>query len=162
SDGLARRVNRAAPERSLVLRKPTATIPHHGGQRFPVSSREYALLLRWIREGARSDVATAPKLTALQVTPAERIISAPVTRQQLVVRASFSDGSTRDVTREAVYESSDPLVRVSPDGVVEAPTTGGETGILVRWASRMEAAHLTFVAARPEVAVPSFVVRNLV
>jgi hypothetical protein len=96
------------------------------------------------------------------VTPAERVIAAPVTRQQLVALATFSDGTSRDVTREAVYESSDPTVRVSPDGVVEAPSTGGETGILVRWASRMEAAHLTFVAARPEVAVPSFAIHNLV
>jgi len=162
AEGLGRRTNRAAPARSLMLRKPTAAIPHGGGQRFRTDSREYALVMRWIREGARSDVSTAPKLTALEVTPAERVVTAPVTRQPLLVGARFADGTVRDVTRDAVYEPSDPAIHVTPDGVAEAPRTGGEAGILVRWASRMETSHLTFVPARAEADFSSFAVRNLV
>jgi Protein of unknown function (DUF1549)/Protein of unknown function (DUF1553) len=162
AEALGRRVNRAAPARSLMLRKPTAALPHSGGQRFRVGSREYTILMRWLQEGALSDVDTAPKLVRLEVTPAERVVVAPATRQPLTVRAHFADGSSRDVTREAVYEPSDTTLSVSPEGVVEAPPTGGETGILVRWASRMEAAHLTFVPARAEADFSSFTERNLV
>src|SRR5207249_952174 len=120
------------------------------GQRFRKDSREYRILLRWIREGARSDSASAPKLSQLEVTPAQVVIEGGAMRRQLAVRAHFADGSVRDVTREAVYESSDPAVRISTDGLAEAPKVGGEAGILVRWSSRMETSHLTFVPARPQ------------
>src|SRR5437667_798321 len=42
-DMLARRVNPLEPEASLVLLKATASIPHEGGQRFPVNSTEYKI-----------------------------------------------------------------------------------------------------------------------
>src|SRR3954453_22667145 len=47
-DMQGRRVNTLRPENSLVLLKATATVPHEGGQRFAVNSREYALLHAWI------------------------------------------------------------------------------------------------------------------
>lgn len=159
-DSFARRVNRIEPERSLLLRKPVAAVAHGGGQRFGVDSREYRILRDWIGEGAPSDLATAPQLARLEVLPAERVLEG--TRQQLAVRARFADGSTRDVTREAVYESSDSAIRVSPVGRVEAPKEGGEAGILVRWAGRMQTARLTFVPVRPGLTFPTFPVRNLV
>src|SRR5438132_8510467 len=43
-DTQGRRVNFNRPETSLVLLKATAGVPHEGGQRFTVKSREYALL----------------------------------------------------------------------------------------------------------------------
>src|SRR3974377_2115129 len=51
-DQLGRRVNRLLPDDSLILQKAAARVPHEGGQRFPRSSPEYALLQRWIAEGA--------------------------------------------------------------------------------------------------------------
>jgi len=161
-EAFGRRINRAQPERSLLLRKPTAAVAHEGGQRFRPDAREYRVIRQWIREGGQSDLATAPALTRLEVTPAARVIQAPVTRQQLSVRAYFGDGRTRDVTSEAVYESSDPSVTVSGDGLVQAPSSGAEAGILVRWADGMEAAHLIFVPDRPAFTAGAFEVRNLV
>src|SRR5437763_5347443 len=49
-DMLGRRVNRAQPSESLLLLKPTASLPHEGGRRFAVHSAEYAILSRWISE----------------------------------------------------------------------------------------------------------------
>src|SRR5438270_8133641 len=43
-DNLGRRINTLAPDDSLILRKPTATIAHEGGRRFAVESPEYRLL----------------------------------------------------------------------------------------------------------------------
>ena len=48
-----RRVFPAAPEHSLLLRKPTAQAPHGGGKRFEVDSPPFRLLRQWIASGAR-------------------------------------------------------------------------------------------------------------
>jgi hypothetical protein len=40
----ARRTERLEPARSLILLKPTLTLPHKGGQRFPVGSLEYQVI----------------------------------------------------------------------------------------------------------------------
>ena len=50
--GLAVLVDRADPAHSLLLLKPTGSVPHGGGKRFPVDSPEYLAILQWIREGA--------------------------------------------------------------------------------------------------------------
>jgi len=46
-----RRTNPLEPARSLILLKPTRTIPHMGGRRFEVGSAEYRVIASWI-EGA--------------------------------------------------------------------------------------------------------------
>ena len=47
-----RRIQFSVPTDSLILRKPTLSIPHGGGQRFGVGSPVYDLLLSWIAAGA--------------------------------------------------------------------------------------------------------------
>src|SRR5688572_7708459 len=54
-DTQARRVNTVDPDASLLLAKVTARVPHEGGRRFALESAEFALLRRWIVEGARDD-----------------------------------------------------------------------------------------------------------
>ena len=45
---LARRTERMEPAKSLILLKPTLTIPHGGGKRFAVGSPEYQVVSGWI------------------------------------------------------------------------------------------------------------------
>ena len=47
------RVNLTAPERSLILLKPTRQIKHRGGEVIEKDSWEYNLLHRWIEAGAK-------------------------------------------------------------------------------------------------------------
>src|SRR5215831_18784447 len=47
-----RRVFPAAPERSLLLQKATAALPHGGGVRIEPGSPEHDLVLQWISAGA--------------------------------------------------------------------------------------------------------------
>src|SRR5467141_2455119 len=54
-DMLGRRTNRLRRADSLLLLKPTASIPHEGGRRFRVHSPEYDILARWIADGCRAD-----------------------------------------------------------------------------------------------------------
>src|SRR5579871_5438692 len=50
-DVSGRRFNRADPARSLMLLKPTAQVPHGGGQRLEIGSKYYNTILQWISEG---------------------------------------------------------------------------------------------------------------
>ena len=55
TDDLAsRRVNLASPERSLMLLKPTAAVPHVGGQVIKPGEPYYEALRDWIAAGASS------------------------------------------------------------------------------------------------------------
>lgn len=127
-----RRINRIEPEKSLVIAKATANVAHEGGKRFDPASPEHAILTRWIQQGLVGPNPSGPTVTALQVTPVDEVLWMPNNRRQLSVMALFSDGSRHDVTRMAVYETSDPLVNVSTDGVVQFDKPGVVT-ILVRY-----------------------------
>jgi hypothetical protein len=145
---LARRVDPHRPEASLVLAKATATVPHEGGLRFPVNSYEYRILKQWIADGLQPDVAKTPALQRLFVTPTERFLVQPEIDTTLKVEASFSDGSKRDVTHLAVFESSHPGIGVNGDGLVRSAEPG-ETTVLVRYLDQQVTVRLAFVAARP-------------
>ncbi len=147
-DGLARRTDPLRPENSLILLKATATIPHEGGRRFGVDSPEYAILHDWIRAGLPADPPGAAVLRSIEVTPAEQVLVEPADRVQLRVRAAFSDGSSRDVTRLAVYDTSNPTVTVTPGGEVRRQQPG-ETAVLVRYLDKQTAVQLAFVPERP-------------
>ena len=141
-----RRVNFIEPERSLALLKATGEIAHEGGKRFGADSPEYAVLAAWLRDGA-GDSAT-PRLARLEVAPLQRVLVEPETEARIAATAVFADGSRRDVTRMAVFEPSDLLVKVSADGVVTRELAG-ETTVLVRYLDRQVPVRLAFVPARP-------------
>jgi hypothetical protein len=149
-DAFGRRTDPADPARSLIVLKPTGRVPHEGGLRFPAGSPEEATLLAWVASGTRDDVASAPRLTRLRVFPAERIVAAGTRAQQLVVTAEFSDGSRRDVTRQASYDVSDPTrATVTPDGKVEVASSPVETTVAVRYLGERGISRLAFLADRP-------------
>ena len=126
---LARRTETMEPAKSLILLKPTLTIPHGGGKRFDVGSPEYGVISGWIAQGMPPPRDTDPRVTAIQVLPREASLR-PGAEQQLLVTAVFSDGHTADVTRWAKYDSGDESVatvgndgHVTMHGYGEAPVT---------------------------------------
>jgi len=144
-----RRLSRIAPERSLIVLKPTAMLTHEGGMRFRRHSIEAQTLLRWIGSGASDDGAAAPRLKSLRVFPHERIAAPGTLDQQLVVTAEFDDGTTRDVTRQAAYDVSDPTrAEVSGVGLVHARRPC-ETAIAIRYMNGRCTSRLAFLADRP-------------
>jgi hypothetical protein len=145
-DLLGRRVNRQRPDDSLLLLKPLGAVSHEGGQRFRAGSPEHAILRDWIAAGLPAD-SNAPTLRSLTVTPVNQVLVEPADRVTLQVRATFSDGGVRDVTRLAVYETSNLGVSVGADGVVVREKFG-EATVLVRYLDRQTAVQLAFVPAR--------------
>jgi hypothetical protein len=126
---LGRRTDRMQPARSLILLKPTATIPHGGGRRFGVDSPEYKVISGWIAQGMPAPRETDPLVKEILVLPHEASLT-PAAQQQLIVMAVYSDGHTADVTHWAKFDSGDEgIATVDNDGHVtmhgygEAPVT---------------------------------------
>jgi len=144
----ARRFNRADPEQSLMLLKPIQEVPHRGGLVFERKSRFYALIRQWIAEGAKSDVATMPRVARLEVLPRNPTLTLPGERQNLVVLAHYPDGSTRDVTLDARYTSSvAEVAEVNERGLVTA-TRRGETALLVSYEGQFGTNEFTILGDR--------------
>ncbi len=128
-----RRASPLAPDQSLVLLKGAGIAPHGGGKKLPAGNRYYDLVEQWISEGATRSVAETPKLVKISAEPTERIMQ-PKTKQQMVVTAHYSDGSTRDVTDLAEYMSSESVyVSVDEHGLVTAGSLMGEASIMARY-----------------------------
>ena len=145
-DMFARRVNPNDPDQSLLLLKATTQLAHEGGLRFRSDSPEYAMLRRWIADGAGDDAGTAPKLARLEVSPTDKILVDPVKETQLRVRASFSDGTERDVTSLAVYEPATTALKVGHDGLATCDMPV-ETTVLVRYLDKQAPVRLAFSPA---------------
>lgn len=144
-----RRVNLNDPAASLVLRKPTLTIPHGGGLRFAVDSSTYNLLLSWIAAGVPEPTAADPMLTRVDARPASRTLSVGE-KLPLKVTARFSDGSTRDITQTCRLEVlNDNVAEVSPQGVVTAKA-GGKAYVLARYMGKTAVVNLLTPYAPPD------------
>ena len=152
----SRRINRLDAAASLLLLKGTGAVPHQGGQRFSTSSLPYKLACEWIAQGAKPDPPNSPTLLRIEVFPTSRVIDAPARDQQLLVRASYSHGASRDVTRLARFTSSDEsLAAVDSFGLVRKKSRRGEATILIHLGSEIATAQLVF--REP---VPTFVWNN--
>ncbi|MBC7815845.1 MAG: DUF1549 domain-containing protein, partial [Planctomycetaceae bacterium] len=136
-DGRNRRLFFGSPDRSLLLLKASGQMPHGGGVRLAASSEGYALLREWIRQGAAFDRETVPKLLSFEVQPARGSIKRGG-EQQLKAIAKYSDGSVRDVTGMALYESNDKaMAEVSERGLVKISDIVGNVAVMVRYQAKV-------------------------
>ena len=136
---LGRRVDRLEPSRSLLLTKPTFAVPHGGGRKIEVDSPDFKVLAGWIAAGAPGPRQDDSRITRLEVLPAAAVLK-PKDTLQVLVRATYSNGTTRDVTRWAKFSSSEDLVAsVDADGLVKV-AGHGEAAITV-WFSNLVAAN---------------------
>jgi hypothetical protein len=139
-DPKSRRIVFDGPEESLILAKPSRRVDHEGGLRLPEGSWEYAVLRRWIADGARhtlgsgdvrrlvlnkSVAAPSPRNGTESVpyrgitgvvgqNPSESAQSAmqlaPGDALWLTVIAEFCDGTTERVTAFSDFRSTDEAV----------------------------------------------------
>ncbi len=140
---IARRVNPAEPEASLLLLKATMTVPHEGGKRFDVDDPEYKLLRDWISAGA-DRVADVPAVKRLSVEPRDIVLTDPQDSVTLKVTAEFQDGTRADVARIAVYEPAEPVVDVSKDGRITRRDFA-QTVVVVRYLEQQVPVRVAFI-----------------
>lgn len=129
----ARRVNLAAPDDCLLVNKALGRVPHTGGQRIDPGSESHQILLRWLEAGAPSDPSDTPRPVGIEVFPSEIVFARPGPSHRIVVRARYSDGSDRDVTRFAVFVgNNDAAATVHESGYITSRGPG-EAFILARF-----------------------------
>jgi Protein of unknown function (DUF1549)/Protein of unknown function (DUF1553)/Bacterial Ig-like domain (group 2) len=139
---LARRTEMMEPARSLILLKPTLTIPHGGGRRFPVDSPEYKVISGWLSQAMPAPGESDARVTRIEVLPGEASLR-PGAQQQLLVTAYFSDGHSADVTRWAKYDSGDEGVATVDNNGRVTMHSNGEAPVTVWYQS-----HVTFARLR--------------
>ncbi|MCA9023624.1 MAG: DUF1553 domain-containing protein [Planctomycetaceae bacterium] len=144
-DARGRRIFPAAPEQSLLLMKASGQIPHGGGVRLVPDSDGYRLLHAWITQGAPYGDGSEPDLVSVSVVP-DRGMVPRGGEQQLTATATYSDGSTRDVTALALYESNaEAMADVSSSGLVHVKDVPGNVAVMVRYQGKVA----VFTAAVP-------------
>lgn len=150
-----RRVLLSEPAHSLMLLKATGAVPHGGGARFDTHSLEYRILSEWIADGAPGPLPSDPTVVSVEILPRQVTLdrsadakSAEMTmnngaQQQLLVEATYSDGTRRDVTHWAKYTSTEAGVATVDDEGRVRVMGFGETAITVWFASRVSIASIS-------------------
>lgn len=163
-DAAGRRLDCIDCDNSLLLRKALGQVSHQGGVRLARRSRDYAILRNWIAAGARLDDVDRSKVTRLVVSPEQKTVQLG-DRYPLRVTATFTDGSSEDVTALCTFEASNKdLARIDSSGQVQALGVG-DTALIARYRSVPVVAMLMTPRegkeAFPTVAAGNFIDRHI-
>jgi len=137
-----RRVELSDPGRSLILAKPTAALPHKGGLKLAVGSRDYQVLSEWVAAGANGPSEADAELERISVTP-EAALLKPGDRFQVLVRAHYSSGVTVDVTHWSQFSATDEAIATVDKAGVLTVQGSGEAAVLVWFGSKVALARMT-------------------
>jgi hypothetical protein len=140
-----RRIFPGMPVESLLLKKAVGQSPHGGGKRMEPGSYEYNLMVQWIEQGMPWGTDTDPSVVSIRCEPEARVLTRGG-KQQIAVIATYSDGSTEDVTRMALFEPNEAeLAESSVTGLVSTLDLSGEVAIMARYQGQVS----TFRATIP-------------
>ncbi len=152
--GKGRRVFPPAPEESLLITKGAAIVPHTGGKKLEPGSEDYKTLVRWIAEGMPYAQKNEPKLNDIIVEPARATLKVKTT-QQLKVTARYSDGSSRDVTKLALFEANDrAMAEASEQGLVKTLDIPGNVAVMVRFGGKVSVCSVSVPLGAPVDSLP--------
>ncbi|MGE0606118.1 MAG: DUF1549 domain-containing protein [Pirellulales bacterium] len=141
-DELGRRIDLLSPSQSLILRKPTADVPHRGGKVFDPASPAYQVLLQWVTQGTPPPARGESKLVSLAIEPGELLLP-PSQQTDLRVTAHYADGHERDVTIWCLFDSNESGVAVV-DKSGHIRTLGpGKTAISAAYLDQVAAIEVT-------------------
>lgn len=122
---VGRRINMALPEESTLIEKAVGAVPHSGNQCIEPQSAYYKTLIEWIANGAPKDKPEVAKCIGIEIYPQQAVLEGVEAKQQITVRAKYSDGTDRDVTQLCLFMSNnDPTAFCNKQGLV----TSGERG----------------------------------
>lgn len=152
--GKGRRVFPPAPEESLLITKAAAIVPHTGGKKIEPGSEDYQMLVRWIAEGMPYTQPNEPKLNEIVVEPARATMQVKTTRQ-LKVTARYSDGSSRDVTKLALFEANDrAMAEADEQGLVKTLDIPGNVAVMVRFGGKVSVCSVSVPLGAPVDSLP--------
>jgi len=137
-----RRIEIADPGTSLLLAKPTGALPHKGGIRLDVDSKDYQILAQWIAQGAKGPQDTDPRLTHISVSP-ENVLLKPNDLSQVLVNAHYTDGRVVDVSHWAKFSATDEAVASADEHGKVKVRGSGEAAVLAWFGSRVALSRMT-------------------
>ena len=159
-EGRGRRLFPAAPDQSLLLTKAVAKVPHGGGRKMEPGSHEYRVISRWIASGMPFGKDTDPSVTRIEVYPDARVLPRG-SKQQLMVTAHYTDGSSEDVTRWAQYQSNDAdVASVAEGGLVDTRELSGQAAIMARYQGQVAVFRSTVPLGKAIDSYPDFPTAN--
>jgi hypothetical protein len=146
-DMASRRVNLASPDDSLMLLKAIAEVPHEGGRRMSRDSQYYKILRQWIAEGANLDM-KSPRVVKIEILPQNPVVQAIGSTQQMQIKATYADGTVRDVTELAFVESGNTEVATIDTNAMITTIRRGEAPVLARFEGNYVATTVTVMGDR--------------
>jgi len=150
-EGRGRRVLLSAPEKSLLLTKASGGLPHGGGVRIPVGSREYKVMRDWIAAGIPFGSDEDPKVASIRLEPRERLLELKA-RQPLKVIVRYTDDREEDVTELARYQSNNEAVAtVDESGLVSIGDVPGQAAVMAAYNGQVD----VFSALVPQAPLPA-------
>ena len=153
-EGRGRRLFPAAPARSLLLRKASGQIPHGGGVRLAADSPGYMVVRKWIEQGTVFTTGLELALVSVEVQPPRNVLEMG-TELQLKTLARYTDGTVRDVTELALYESNiDALATVTENGRIQIHDIPGKVAVMVRYQGQVAVATVAVPLGVPVDKIP--------
>lgn len=121
-----RRINLAAPNKSLLLEKTSGAVVHTGGELFKPESESYQIILKWLEAGAPLDPPETRAATGIAFAKIAHKFDKPSGSIDGKVIATYSDGSERDVTRWCLFMTNNEAVAAIDElGKIDARNPGG-------------------------------------
>ncbi|GAA5126709.1 PSD1 domain-containing protein [Luteolibacter yonseiensis] len=158
-----RRINLAVPEESLLVTKASGAVPHTGGNLIKKDSAFYKTLVDWIRDGAEYDAGEIPQPTGIEVRPKQVVLTGQDVRIPFSVRATYSDGTDRDVTTLSTFSTSnDNSVSIGAREGIAASKNRGEAFLLARFHTFTEGSQAIVVPADLKYTRPEFPAANYI
>lgn len=159
---LGRRINLALPEESLLLTKATGAVQHTGGKSFEATDELYQTVLKWLEAGALQDSKDIAQVTGIEIFPKQAVLEGSGATQQFTVRAKYSDGTDRDVTKTAFFVSNnDTSAKVTKTGLVTADKRG-EAFVMARFDAFTVGAQILAIPKDPSFVFPQVAENNYI
>ncbi|MDA8967079.1 PSD1 and planctomycete cytochrome C domain-containing protein [Akkermansiaceae bacterium] len=158
-----RRINLALPKDSLLLTKSIGAVPHTGGKLFEKDHPFYKTLLEWVKNGAPIDAADISLPVKIEVEPKEFLLEGSGKKIPLTVKATYSDGTDRDVTALSSYTTSnDTSVGIDASSGLAVSKKRGEAFLMARFHTFTEGAQSIVIPdglkyERPQIAVINYI-----
>lgn len=158
-----RRINLAIPEDSLLVTKADGTVPHTGGKLIAKDSPFHKTLIQWIKDGAKYDEGEIPHPTAIEMEPKQVVLTGPDVQIPFTVRATYSDGTDRDVSTFSGYSTSnDNSVAIDHIEGLATSKHRGEAFLLARFATFTEGSQAIVIPKDLPYTRPEFPAANYI
>ena len=131
-EALTERIDTGNPAESYLLEKPTLQEEHGGGLRLTPQTWQYEVIKQWIAAGGEREPGSGT-IREIAAVPSECHFSRPGQTRLLKVMATFSDGTTENITPFCDFQLNDDFVaEITPSGKVTG-LRAGDSAIVIKY-----------------------------